>query len=535
MYEIIFDVDGKKIRLEANSRTSLYVKILNWLKKRGYKFTGDIHQGFTKRILSREEVNNAKVSKPEIYGSQGRFYEINPGEYFYLYRNKDVYDFWKKMLVNNGVDEKSIEIKEIIDQKTDSNDYLDDKKISNFKSIFFPKIKKISNFEKYSETPNNNITLLTGVDGCRIEISIRKTYVSVFVSIYHWVEKNNEFVFNFLLKNKKDIEESIGRELDWKNIDSNRGSSITLRKNLNMEDESNWVDAENFLLRYFQAFEQIFIPYFEEIKKIKRDLSETDTEEPKELSTDDSKVLNFAKFREKPVERAEQPSKTQSVVKNTFKQSICVLGAAGAGKSLTTINSLKGEKNHFFKLLIPDDMRVSILLKFEAGEMKLNSLSKMIIKAYENPQNKYTVLIDEFHKPITLRRVNDELLQAISTKRYGGVRFISSETAFDEISKELEKLGIKEDIYDYHGNIVIPDNFGFILLSSKPDVIVDNDDLYGRLDIVYLRESDRTKFTTVNDFDESRIHTYEDKKEFKNLIKSDDNDLLNEFIDKFNK
>ena len=221
-------------------------------------------------------------------------------------------------------------------------------------------------------------------------------------------------------------------------------------------------------------------------------------------------------------------------VSNTFGQSILVLGEAGAGKSLTTINVLKNDPNHVFKLLIPTEITNSLFLTFVRGNLELNMVSKAIIAAYKNPDKKYTIMIDEFHKSLTIRKVNDELLQAISKKRYDGVRFLSSDVATFYISEKLEEANISEEVYDYHGNIKIPDNFGFILLSSKPAVIVDNDDLYDRVDVVYIREGDRNSIKTVNDLDNLRISENSDKDQFKKIIKSSDKDQLDEFIDKFN-
>jgi len=219
---------------------------------------------------------------------------------------------------------------------------------------------------------------------------------------------------------------------------------------------------------------------------------------------------------------------------NPFKQAICILGEPGAGKSVTTLNALKSDSNHFYKLLIPTDMTSSLLLQFVSGELRLNALSKMIIKAYENPDKLYTILIDEFHKPLTIRRVNDELLQAISTKRYSGQRFISSDIAYEYISEKLEDLNIDEDVYSYHGNIKLPDNFGFIFLSSKPSIVVDNEDLYDRLDIVYIKEGNRDHIKSIDDMSKIKISENKDKKEFKDIIKSSDKESLNDFINKFN-
>ena len=224
---------------------------------------------------------------------------------------------------------------------------------------------------------------------------------------------------------------------------------------------------------------------------------------------------------------------------NPFRQCICILGDPGVGKSVTTIETIGNDDNHKFYLSIPTDLSTSMLVQFVRGELVLNKISKMIVEAYKNPNIKYTVLIDEFHKPLTIKRVNDELLQAISTKRYREHRFISSEIAESFISQELDELGFTEKQYSYHGNIEIPRNFGFILLSSKPNVILDNEDLYDRMDIIYLRKKDKDTINNIKDLKLRIIHKEEDKKSFKKLIKSEDKEMdddvwresLNNFLD----
>ena len=83
--------------------------------------------------------------------------------------------------------------------------------------------------------------------------------------------------------------------------------------------------------------------------------------------------------------------------------------------------------------------------------------------------------------------INDELLQAISTKRNMGRRFIS----LDDDTSELYK-GVDFD----RGNILIPDNFGFIFISSKPRIISNNTDFFNRVDLVVLTEADREMKTS---------------------------------------
>jgi hypothetical protein len=113
----------------------------------------------------------------------------------------------------------------------------------------------------------------------------------------------------------------------------------------------------------------------------------------------------------------------------------------------------------------------------------LSTLGEFIKRAVENPSSYYTAVLDESHKYIKM--IDGELLQCLSSKRNDGDRFIS----FDNpIVKRLYNFLETND--DFGGVGLIPDNLGFILLSSKKDAIL-NSDLMGRISIINLDKSHR--------------------------------------------
>jgi hypothetical protein len=174
--------------------------------------------------------------------------------------------------------------------------------------------------------------------------------------------------------------------------------------------------------------------------------------------------------------------------KNPFRQSICVLGDSGAGKS-TTLEHILEFEGHEFEFIIPSASTTGLLSQFspsKSGYIK-SRLGKMIVKAFNNPTTLYTAVFDECHKSNVIEMINDELLQAISTKRNMGRRFIS----LDEDTSELYK-----GVETFRGNILIPDNFGFIFISSKPRIISNNTDFFNRVDLVVLSEADREMKTS---------------------------------------
>jgi hypothetical protein len=519
MFFIKFEFKNQKIEITARTRTELYIKILDWLFNKGYKFEGDLHKAFIKKTLTEEEVGQSSYTL-------NRFHKLPNGMYFYLYRNKDVQNFWVQMLEKFGIDKNTIEIKndssyeikpfsEFDDFDDDFDDFEEDFDIdeenqdenpgiiklrTEFWNQFLPEIQKVTNtFTSNRGSQQRSIAAISPARGIYYGFLISGNYVQIHLEL--WREKeDNKKIFDYLLSKKEEIEKSYGTDLSWERKDEKKGSSVCHKKlSINAYDKSNWPEINDFFTQYFPKFEKTFDPY---------------------LSNLDKNMSNSQDIKNTSNLSANDPNRAS----NPFRQCVCILGDPGVGKSVTAIETIQKDTNHKFYLSIPTDLSTSMLLQFVKGNLELNRVSNMIIEAYKNPDKKYTVIIDEFHKPLTIKRVNDELLQAISTKRYRERRFISSEIAESFISRELINSGFTEDQYSFHGNIEVPRNFGFVLLSSKPNVIVDNEDLYDRMDIVYLRLQDQGTINTIQDLESKKIEISENKKKFKELIKSQDKD-----------
>lgn len=172
---------------------------------------------------------------------------------------------------------------------------------------------------------------------------------------------------------------------------------------------------------------------------------------------------------------------TISHVKNIFSQAVCVIGASGVGKTYR-VNKTLEYVGHKTLSVIVDNMWQHILVDYSPDERRyrLTKVGEFIKQASNNPTNHYTIVIDECHKNLDI--INDVLLQAISTRRNDGIRFLSLNSLVDN---EFSFLNEK------YGNRILPDNLGFILISSKSEIIEGNDDLKNRIDIVELEEADQ--------------------------------------------
>lgn len=188
---------------------------------------------------------------------------------------------------------------------------------------------------------------------------------------------------------------------------------------------------------------------------------------------------------------------------NPFKQAICVLGESGAGKSVTVETILENEE-HEFEFIIPTAATTGLLAQFSPSKSTYvpSRLGRMLMSASKNPDKLYTAVFDEMHKSNVIEMINDELLQAVSTKRNRGRRFISLDEDTAEIYQDSE-------LDTERGNLLIPDNFGFIFISSKPRVISNNTDFFNRVDIVLLKSYEEETIETSEELLSKKLDSEE--------------------------
>jgi hypothetical protein len=197
---------------------------------------------------------------------------------------------------------------------------------------------------------------------------------------------------------------------------------------------------------------------------------------------------------------------------NPFRQSICVLGESGAGKSYTIENILESS-NHNYQFIIPTAATTGLLAQYSPSKSAYvpSRLGKMLIEASNNPSELYTAVFDECHKSNVIEMINDELLQAISLKR-NRYRFISLD---DDTAEVFEDSNLEVE----RGNIKIPDNFGFIFISSNPRVIGGNPDFFNRVDLIELTEADR-KINNIEGLLSKKVEESSDKRELIDKLRS---------------
>lgn len=250
---------------------------------------------------------------------------------------------------------------------------------------------------------------------------------------------------------------------------------------------------------------------------------------PSSFSLPEDEVIPFTHFRGvQAQEEREKPEPVNPVV-SPFIDAICILGSSGKGKSYTTELILDSIPNLEYEFIIPSASTTNLLAQFSPGSERggyvTSRLGKLIMKAHNNPSKNYVGVFDECHKANVIEMINDELLQCISTKRNKGRRFISLEQEIADLYTGLS---------DFRGNLLLPDNFGFVFLSSKPDVIISNADFFNRVDIYVM--SQRPNEDSVEDaFDYSDGKIKLKEPYFKYFTNSEANQIKTEFDDANNK
>ena len=168
---------------------------------------------------------------------------------------------------------------------------------------------------------------------------------------------------------------------------------------------------------------------------------------------------------------------------------VCILGKSGSGKSTSTEIALE-EMGHEYELMLAIDGEYTFS-QYNGQNFEMSSFGEFLMRAQNDPKKCYTAIFDECHRPITINKINTDLLQALSRKRNrDGKRFIT----MDRSTKRMYTTPNEEfpiALTEKTGKILIPDNFGIICLSSNAAIICRNDDFLNRVDLIIFHQSDR--------------------------------------------
>ena len=473
-YFFEFEFGGKKYNFQGNVLKETVGPVVDFLYENGYKFEGPLHTSFSKKLVTMDEIIQSSWASRI---KKGQFYNLKKTDkYIGIGSNiLPTLEFVKLMLVNFGVDESTI---------------------------------KWSGFQTGPTVDEDDLTLVDTV-------SKKMTFIEAAQLI---LKENDNTPMS-----ANEIWEQI-EDLDLVKTKSVNPSHTLNANILAYSDNSNVSKKyKNKLFHVVSTNPAMFILINpeNEVQPASED-DEFDLESPTKTSAftlpeDDvllGDILPFTHFR--GVQSQEEREKVKSTepiepVDNPFRQSVCILGISGAGKSYTIDEILEKDSEqrpHKYEFIIPSASTTGLLSQFSpsakggSGGYLPSRLGKLIELAYKNPKTLYTVVFDECHKSNVIEMINDELLQAISTGRNKN-RFIS----LDDETAEL----YPSKVLDIRNNIIIPDNLGFIFISSNARIIAGNEDFFNRVDLVEITKEDRDLIKNINDIDKKRVTDTEKK------------------------
>jgi len=452
MYKLNFNYKGEKIEFEDLVVKKLAGKVVDWLFSNGYKFDNNLHRAFTKKPISLEDLKKSQVS--EIYLKRLRhFHKMPDGNLLFIGGNVEpIKNYLKQMLVKFGIEKDTIF----------TEGFGTDSVIKKFGHLDTDLDTDLDDFSEIEEHP------------------IKKT----FMEAAQLILKQND--------NQPMSAREIWDEIEQQDLVETKSLNPVSTLNSNMlaysENSGLTKKYKNKLFHIVANNPAMFILINpeQEVQSVEEDEIDLDlpTITPSFVLPEDD-ILPFTHFR--GVQSQEEKEKNSEVepVKNPFRQAVCVLGKSGKGKSTTIEKILDnfGEEMEY-EFIIPTSSTTNLLSQYspKANDYNQSRLGKLIMKANNNPSKMYTAVFDECHKSNVIEMINDELLQCISLYRNMGKRFISLDDDTASLYKGLKGRG---------GNLLLPDNFGFIFLSSKPDVIISNSDFFNRVNIYVLTKQPR--------------------------------------------
>lgn len=484
---ISFTYKGDKITIDGDTPTKVYNSFLDWIDNQGYTFPLKVHNTKTRRVYTTDDLERMNLDYTKFHNINNKNLFL-PNSSLFLGGNVELkLSNMIIMLKEFGVDTETVDSNGFKGQRTKFNKM----QTTNIKKMTFINAAQLI-LKENGNRPMSASEIWDIIDD-RDLVDTKGTtpWQTLNASMLSYSDNSN-----VKYKQKKKIFTIVETNPAKFKLIHNEVQDVSDEE----EFEDDFSDLEQ--IKPFGRFPQPF---------------DVESELRKAQAQSEDDVLSFKNFRatEPEYERPDELLVFNTYVKNPFSQAICVLGESGAGKS-TTVDNILQSSDHVYQYIIPSASTTGLLSQFSpsagaAGGYIPSRLGQMIEMAYKNKDKNYTAVFDECHKTSIIEMINDELLQAISKNRNKGVRFIS----LDDDTRRLFPTAQE----DSRGNVLIPDNFGFIFISSNARVIAGNPDFFNRVDLVELTVEDR-KLKNIEELNQKRVTSSEDKRELVNKIVS---------------
>jgi hypothetical protein len=108
----------------------------------------------------------------------------------------------------------------------------------------------------------------SGISGVHFNFLIAKNYAGVELSIARGVQAENKKIYDYLYKNKSNIEYAFEKELKWERLDNKKMSRIaSLLDGVSIYNKDDWEEIMNFLSVTMIKFEKALRKYIDEYSK----------------------------------------------------------------------------------------------------------------------------------------------------------------------------------------------------------------------------------------------------------------------------
>ena len=122
-------------------------------------------------------------------------------------------------------------------------------------------------FKNVTRSKSSWISGAIGINGFYINCFFYMKSAKVSIRLNKPEKEENKAAFDYLYKNKENIEKSLGLKLYWNRLDDKKVSTIDVAiENINSKDKSNWEKIAKFHAKMSDAFYKEFVPRLREFK-----------------------------------------------------------------------------------------------------------------------------------------------------------------------------------------------------------------------------------------------------------------------------
>jgi len=161
-------------------------------------------------------------------------------------------------------DELSIKYLSSTESETEANRFGIRKK---YWQQILPLLNHTNLFENVSPSKDHWLSTGAGIGGLAFTLIITKSNIRIELGISTSSKEKNKVYFKKLFKNKEVIEQTFGNPLVWEELPDNKMSRVKFElQEVNLFNESDWGNMNNFFILYLPKFESAIQPFIKNLK-----------------------------------------------------------------------------------------------------------------------------------------------------------------------------------------------------------------------------------------------------------------------------